>query len=110
LDPMHLREYTDEGPLLAYFREAGYEILVNDKPLMWFPVTDSILRRLRAARVGDSKKLDLNSKILGYGFHRRLSNGMKVQSFQYDALQILKPVYNKTWVNPCNLRTMKRYH
>jgi len=45
LDPTHLREYTQDRQLLNKFGE-DFELLMNDKKLFKFPLTDFILKRM----------------------------------------------------------------
>lgn len=46
LDPTHLREYTKENQLINIFMKYNFELMENNKSLMWRPVLDFVLRRL----------------------------------------------------------------
>ena len=46
IDPTHVREYTKDSQLIDKFQKFNLEILVNQKSLQMFPVTDFILKRI----------------------------------------------------------------
>jgi len=41
-----LREYTKDSELLDFFTEKGFKVLENKKSLVFFPIIDSIVKRL----------------------------------------------------------------
>jgi len=72
LDPTHLREYKSDFELLSLFDENKFEVLENRKSSLFFPIIDSLARKLRInnKKLCDNKLLSLLRKIkrpvLGY--------------------------------------------
>jgi 2-polyprenyl-3-methyl-5-hydroxy-6-metoxy-1,4-benzoquinol methylase len=71
IDPTHLREYTDDKPLLQLFHKYGFDILENKMTLLWFPLFDFILKRIGLDRKIYLKKVfhvlrQIKIPIIGY--------------------------------------------
>ena len=71
LDPTHAREYNDDSQLIDLLRKAGFEIIASIKTGIAYPLTDLLLRRIRADQKAYSSRFlriarRLRIPILGY--------------------------------------------